>query len=69
MTTKLDETVISQPATVLTAQEVSQRLKLSISTVYFYAETQQLPAVRIGKHWRFPAEKIEALVNGKGVRR
>jgi len=57
------------PVLTLTAEQVSQRLQLAPSTVYFYATVGKLPAIRIGKHWRFSAEKIQALVNGKGGRR
>lgn len=54
---------------VLTAQEVSRLLKISLSTIYFYAAVNKLPSVRVGKHLRFPTDQIEALVHGKGGRR
>ena len=71
MTTKLDKSDKTRPApSVLTAQDVAAQLDLALSTVYFYAETGQLPAMRIGKHWRFPKQGIERLLNGhKGARR
>ncbi len=64
MRTKTVEMGQTVPAPSLTARQVGERLQLSISTVYLYAVTGELPAVRIGKHWRFPAAAIEAKVRG-----
>ncbi|NOS67938.1 MAG: helix-turn-helix domain-containing protein [Candidatus Peribacteraceae bacterium] len=53
----------------LTPQQVSKHLSLALSTTYFYCETGQLPAVRVGKHWRVPSDKLqrwlEKRMNGK----
>lgn len=49
-------------ATMLTAQQVQQLLDVDASTVYRMAGDGRLPAVRIGKQWRFPADAIEALL-------
>lgn len=52
---------LSLPSNLLTAEEVGQRLRLPLSTVYYLAKTGQLPAVKFGRSWRFPATSIERL--------
>jgi excisionase family DNA binding protein len=49
-------------ATMLTAQQVQDLLDVDASTVYRMAGDGRLPAVRIGRQWRFPAEAIERLL-------
>ncbi len=49
---------------MLTPQEVSKLLKISLSSIYFYGTVGKLKSVRIGRHMRFPAEAIETLLNG-----
>ena len=44
---------------MLTAKEVQELLQVDRSTVYRMAEGQRLPAVKIGRQWRFPADQIE----------
>jgi excisionase family DNA binding protein len=51
------------PRTLLTALEVQQLLHIDRSTVYRMAEDGRLPAIRVGRSWRFPAERIEALLD------
>lgn len=47
---------------MLTAQQVQDLLDIDASTVYRMAGDGRLPAVRIGRQWRFPAEAIEKLL-------
>jgi excisionase family DNA binding protein len=47
---------------MLTAQQVQDLLDVDASTVYRMAGDGRLPAVRIGRQWRFPAEAIERLL-------
>lgn len=63
-------------AELLTAREVQDMLNVDRSTVYRMAEDGRLPAVKVGKQWRFPREKVEAVfgfssepesVSGSGV--
>ncbi len=49
-------------ATLLTAQQVQDLLDVDASTVYRMAGDGRLPAVRIGRQWRFPADEINALL-------
>jgi excisionase family DNA binding protein len=50
------------PSSWLTAQQVQDLLEIDSSTVYRMAGDGRLPAVRIGRQWRFPAEAIDALL-------
>jgi excisionase family DNA binding protein len=52
---------------MLTAQQVQDLLDVDASTVYRMAGDGRLPAVRIGRQWRFPAEAIEQLLVPSGV--
>ncbi len=49
------------PHDLRTAEEVSARLRLPLSTVYYLAKTGRLPAIQLGRSWRFPALEIERL--------
>lgn len=44
---------------MLTAKEVQALLQVDRSTIYRMAESGRLPAIKVGKQWRFPAEQIE----------
>lgn len=48
--------------TLLTARQVQDRLDIDTSTVYRMAGDGRLPAVRIGRQWRFPASAIDGLL-------
>ena len=45
---------------ILTAEEVCSYLKLPRSSLYLLARSKKIPAIRIGKHWRFRKERITA---------
>lgn len=42
----------------LTAEEVSEYLRLPLSTVYKLVQDKRLPGFKVGKHWRFRKETI-----------
>jgi excisionase family DNA binding protein len=44
---------------MLTAKDVQDLLQVDRSTVYRMAEAGRLPAIKVGKQWRFPAVQIE----------
>ncbi|MFO7778943.1 MAG: helix-turn-helix domain-containing protein [Nitriliruptoraceae bacterium] len=46
----------------LSTQQVQDLLDVDASTIYRMAADGRLPAVRIGRQWRFPAEQIEAML-------
>ncbi len=47
---------------LLTAREVQQILQVDRSTVYRMAEDGRLPAIRVGRSWRFASTDIAALL-------
>jgi excisionase family DNA binding protein len=53
---------VRQPPQLLSAEQVRQMLGVDRSTVYRMAETGRLPAVKIGRQWRFPTDQIESLL-------
>ncbi|MCA9935225.1 MAG: helix-turn-helix domain-containing protein, partial [Anaerolineales bacterium] len=50
---------------MLTAKEVQDLLQVDRSTVYRMAEDGRLPAIKVGKQWRFPSEQIEGWFQGQ----
>lgn len=48
---------------LLTAQQVQRMLEIDRSTVYRMAEDGRLPAIKVGRQWRFPADHIAALLD------
>jgi excisionase family DNA binding protein len=51
----------------LTTQQVQDLLDVDASTIYRMAGDGRLPAVRIGRQWRFPAAEIEAMLRPGGT--
>jgi excisionase family DNA binding protein len=49
-------------ADLLTAQQVQRLLDVDKSTVYRMAGDGRLPAVKIGRQWRFPVTQVERLL-------
>ena len=47
----------------LRAEQVRQMLGVDRSTVYRMAENGQLPAMKIGRQWRFPVDQIGRLLH------
>jgi excisionase family DNA binding protein len=45
---------------MMTAKEVQEMLQVDRSTIYRMAESGRLPAIKVGKQWRFPAEQVES---------
>ncbi len=52
---------------LLSARQVQDILHVDRSTVYRMAEDGRLPAMRVGKQWRFPADEIYRLVSSEPV--
>ncbi len=44
---------------MLTAKELQELLQVDRSTIYRMAEAGRLPAIKVGKQWRFPAEQVD----------
>lgn len=45
---------------MLTAKEMQSLLQVDRSTIYRMAESGRLPAIKVGKQWRFPADQVES---------
>ncbi|GIK42088.1 MAG: hypothetical protein BroJett011_59210 [Chloroflexota bacterium] len=45
---------------MLTAKEMQELLQVDRSTIYRMAEVGRLPAVKVGKQWRFPADLVDS---------
>jgi excisionase family DNA binding protein len=52
---------------LLTTEEVLGRLQLNIRTVYRLIKAGKLPAVRVGRQWRFRSRDVEAWVAKGGA--
>ena len=48
---------------MLTAKEMQILLQVDRSTIYRMAEAGRLPAIKIGKQWRFPGDQISDWLN------
>ena len=51
-------------AKIMTTKELSQYLKLHPITICKYASRGDIPAVRIGRNWRFNKEAIDDWISG-----
>jgi len=45
---------------MLTAKEMQTLLQVDRSTIYRMAESGRLPALKVGKQWRFPADQVDS---------
>jgi excisionase family DNA binding protein len=48
---------------IMTTREVSEYLKLHEITVCKYAKEGKLPAIRIGRVWRFDKDALDACIS------
>ncbi len=46
---------------ILNIKEVSDYLKVPVSTIYKLAQDGKVPAIKVGKHWRFLKKDLENL--------
>ncbi len=44
---------------ILTTKELAEYLKLTVVTIYKYANEGKIPARRIGSRWRFDKDHID----------
>jgi excisionase family DNA binding protein len=51
---------------IMTVREVALYLKLSEATVYKWAKSKRIPAIRIGHNWRFQRKAVEEWVSQIG---
>lgn len=48
---------------IMTLEEVAGYLKLKPQTIYIWAQKGDIPAVKLGKEWRFRKDVIDEWVN------
>jgi len=51
----------------LTANEISEYLRIPLSTVYKLVQEGKIPGFKVGRHWRFRKEAFQAWVNAKEI--
>ncbi|MBT8241264.1 MAG: helix-turn-helix domain-containing protein [Acidimicrobiia bacterium] len=49
---------------MLTTKDLQELINVDRSTIYRMAESGKLPAIKVGRQWRFPAREIEIWLNG-----
>ena len=52
---------------ILTHEEVSKWLKIPKSTLYKLLTEKKIPAVKIGKHWRFKKSVLLEWIDNKNI--
>ncbi len=52
---------------MLTVQEVAEFLKVDVRTVRSWIKQDNLPAFRLGRGYRIPAEQLEEWITQKSV--
>lgn len=53
---------------MLTTKDLQQLLHVDRSTIYRMAEAGQLPGIKVGRQWRFPAERINRWLEDRNMR-
>ena len=54
-------------ADMLTAKDIQDLLHVDRSTVYRMAEAGSIPAMRVGRQWRFPADQVTQWLNNSAT--
>ena len=60
------DTVLPPSRTMMTLQETAEYLRVTRSTIHRLLKGNQIPAFRIGRHWRFNLEEIERWCSAHG---
>ena len=55
--------------TFLTTEEVLDYLQVNLRTVYRLIKAGKIPAVRVGRQWRFKRADLDAWLDGQRTRR
>lgn len=53
------------PGDILNIKEVADFLRIPVSTIYKLAQDGKVPAIKVGKHWRFLKKDLESLFEQK----
>jgi len=54
---------------IMTAPEVAQYLRLDKATIYRLAQAGEIPAVKVGRTWRFKKELIDKWLQDESMQR
>ena len=54
---------MTEPANIMTLEEVANYLKMKPQTLYTWAQKGDIPAVKLGKEWRFRRDVIDEWLN------
>jgi excisionase family DNA binding protein len=65
--TRRADTVPPPSTTVMTLQEIADYLRVTRSTIHRLLKRNQIPAFRIGRHWRFNLEEIESWCSSRAL--
>jgi excisionase family DNA binding protein len=60
---------MTMPDTFLTTEEVLDYLQVNLRTVYRLIKAGRIPAVRVGRQWRFRRADLDAWLEAQGSRR
>ncbi len=58
------EKVLSKPEPLLTTAAVSKWLGVSTRTLCLWAECREIPAIKIGRQWRFRESEVRQWIEG-----
>ncbi len=50
---------------IMTIEEVAKYLKMKPQTIYTWAQKGDIPAIKLGKEWRFRKDVIDEWLNRK----
>jgi excisionase family DNA binding protein len=67
--TRRAETVLPPSRTVMTLQETADYLRVTRSTIQQLLKRKQIPAFRIGRHWRFNTKEIETWCSSRALKK
>lgn len=54
---------MANPPDIMTIEEVSEYLRVPISSLYKLAQQGKIPASKVGRHWRFRREFIDRYID------
>ncbi|WP_322509199.1 helix-turn-helix domain-containing protein [Anaerolinea sp.] len=53
----------NKPPEFMTIEEVSEYLRVPVSSLYKLAQQGKIPASKVGRHWRFRREFIDRYID------
>ena len=59
---------MAEESNIMTVDEVAKYLRMNRITIYRLAQQGKIPAVKVGRHWRFRSDLIEEWLHQRGLR-